>query len=101
MDYNYIRMRNAIKAGDNAAAEKYRRLYEDRQKLQPKRLWPVAVLVSLLVIAAALGTYILIINGGEHAINDPIVTEEPTPPETPAVVTEPEPIKNTGGEGAE
>lgn len=93
MDYNYIRMRNAIKAGDTDAAEKYRRLYEAGQKPQPKRLWPVIVITVLLVIAAALGTYILIIRGGEHAITDPIVTEEPIPTETPAVVTAPQPAE--------
>lgn len=101
MDYNYIRMRNALKAGDTDTAEKYRRLYEARQKPQPKRLWPVIVLSVLLVIAAALGTYILIIRGGEHAMTDPIVTEEPTAPETPAVVTAPQPAENTEEEGAE
>lgn len=100
MDYNYIRMRNAIKEGDNAAAEKYRRLYEERQKPQQKQFWPAVMLVVMLVVSAALGTFILIIKGGEHALNSPVVTEAP-PPEIPAVVTEPEPAEDTSEEGVE
>ncbi|MBQ3426327.1 MAG: hypothetical protein IJH37_04165 [Clostridia bacterium] len=99
MDYNYIRMRNAIKAEDSAAAEKYRRLYEDRKK-RHKRTWPAVLIIVLLVIAAALGTYILIINGGERAINDK-ATQTQEPVESPAVVTEPEPAENISEEAAE
>ena len=31
MDYNYVRMRNALKAGDEANAEYYRLLFEKRR----------------------------------------------------------------------
>ena len=89
MDYNYVRMRNAVKAGDKKAAEKYRNLFEEGQRPPHKRRWQIVVLIVLLILAAALGTYIALIRGGENA---PAVKEKVTaePIETPVIVTQPE-----------
>ena len=89
MDYNYVRMRNAIKSGDKKAAEKYRSLFEAGQKRPRKRRWLTVISIVLLITAAALGTYITLIHVGE---NVPSVNEEVTaePAETPVIVTQPE-----------
>lgn len=91
MDYNYVRMRNAAKSGDKKAAEKYRSLFEAGQRPPRKHRWQIVVLIVLLITAAALGTYIALIRGGERA---PAVKNEVTaePIETPVVVTQPETV---------
>ena len=54
MDYNYVRMRNALRDGDTVAAEKYRQLYEKRiYKKEDTR----GLNILLLAAAVALGIY--------------------------------------------
>lgn len=58
MDYNYVRMRNAIKNNDFESAEHYRRLYESGT--QKTSLFSVIdyVIALLLVMSILLGVYI-------------------------------------------
>lgn len=57
MDYNYIRMRNAIKAGNDELAAQYRKLYESGKDIKATSHIIDYVLVLLIVIAIALGVY--------------------------------------------
>lgn len=58
MDYNYVRMRNAIKNNDLESAEHYRRLYESG--IQKTSVFSVIdyVIALLLVMSILLGVYI-------------------------------------------
>ncbi len=59
MDYNYVRMRNALKDGDMAAAEEYKLLYE-AGKAKKKRFSVLDYTIgSLLLLSVLLGIYIL------------------------------------------
>lgn len=62
MDYNYVRMRNAAKAGDKGLADYYRKLYESGMsgRAEPHAL--NYILALLAVTAAALGVYIAYLN---------------------------------------
>ena len=59
MDYNYVRMRNALKDGDLAKANEYKLLYEAGKV--KKRTFSVLdyTIVILLSISVFLGIYIL------------------------------------------
>ncbi|MGN0164066.1 MAG: hypothetical protein ACI4EA_10900 [Candidatus Ornithomonoglobus sp.] len=59
MDYNYVRMRNAARAGDTALAEYYRKLYE--AGTETRTVSPVLnyVIALLAVVVAALFIYIM------------------------------------------
>ena len=58
MDYNYVRMRNALRDGDTVAAEKYRQLYEKRIYKKEDTRGLNILLAVLFVAAIALGIYI-------------------------------------------
>ena len=59
MDYNYVRMRNALKDGDLAKANEYKLLYESGKV--KKRVLSVLdyAIAILLLISVLLGIYIL------------------------------------------
>ena len=59
MDYNYVRMRNALKDGDLAKANEYKLLYESGKV--KKRVLSVLdyAIAILLLISVLLGVYIL------------------------------------------
>ena len=57
MDYNYVRMRNALRDGDTVAAEKYRQLYEKRIYKKEDTRGLNILLAVLLAAAVALGIY--------------------------------------------
>lgn len=71
MDYNYVRMRNALKDGDTESAEKYRRLYEKRlyKKEDTHRL--NILLVVLFALAVALGIYSALLLSQENEVTAP------------------------------
>lgn len=59
MDYNYVRMRNAIKAGDTEAAARYKHLYETgTEKARTVSVLDCAIVI-LLAVAMLLSAYIL------------------------------------------
>ncbi len=59
MDYNYVRMRNALKNGDFAEAEEYKLLYETG-KVKRKAFSALDYVVAILVaVSVLLGAYIL------------------------------------------
>ncbi len=76
MDYNYVRMRNALKAGDKDSAEHYRRLFEKRRYKKEDTKGLNILLVILSVFAVALGIYSVIL------MNQPRESNEPQPTET-------------------
>ena len=76
MDYNYVRMRNALKAGDKDNAEHYRRLFEKRRYKKEDTKGLNILLVILSVFAVVLGIYSVIL------MNSPGDSTEPQPTET-------------------
>ena len=59
MDYNYVRMRNALKDGDLAKANEYKLLYEaGKVKKRVLTVLDYAIAI-LLLISVLLGIYIL------------------------------------------
>ena len=63
MDYNYVRMRNAEKEGDDALAMHYRRLYEKGIDIVREPKWLNYAIILLSVAAALLGVYIIVTGG--------------------------------------
>lgn len=59
MDYNYVRMRDALKNGELEKAEEYKLLYEGTK--EKKKNVPVLnyIIAILLCISVSLGAYIL------------------------------------------
>ncbi|MBR0360438.1 MAG: hypothetical protein IIX21_04930 [Clostridia bacterium] len=59
MDYNYVRMRDALKSGNLEKAEEYKLLYEGAK--EKKKNIPVLnyIIAILLCISVSLGAYIL------------------------------------------
>ena len=59
MDYNYVRMCNAIKENDYENAQHYRNLYEDEKNTS--KIIPVidVVIIALLILSVLLGAYLL------------------------------------------
>lgn len=59
MDYNYVRMRNALKLGDLEKAEEYKNLYESG-KVQRKGVSVLNYIIAILCsVSVLLGIYIL------------------------------------------
>ena len=59
MDYNYVRMRNAVKENDYEKAEYYRNLYETGKE-KTKSVSTVDIIITILIsVALLLGVYIL------------------------------------------
>lgn len=59
MDYNYVRMRNALKNGELAKAEEYKLLYEaGRMKRKAFSVLDYTIVI-LLSVTVLLGIYIL------------------------------------------
>lgn len=59
MDYNYVRMRDALKSGDLAKAEEYKLLYEaGKTKRKSFSVLDYAIVI-LLSVTVLLGIYIL------------------------------------------
>lgn len=59
MDYNYVRMRNAEKAGNKELAAHYKELYENPPNKTVREIPILNYVIALLaVIAVALGAYI-------------------------------------------
>ncbi len=80
MDYNYVRMRNAIKNGDESAAAHYRHLYEtgtEKTHAISALDWVIAI---LLVISLLLSVYILYSEQriSESDINRTVLSETTT-----------------------
>ncbi len=61
MDYNYVRMRNAKKAGDDALEMHYRRLLEKGMKSAEETRGLDRAVILLLAAAVILGAYILFV----------------------------------------
>ena len=61
MDYNYVRKRNAAKAGDKALTEHYKRLYEAKPIVKSYSVILNYIIALLILIAISLGAYILFI----------------------------------------
>lgn len=61
MDYNYVRMRNALKDGDLAKVEEYKKLYEEGNDKDKERGFSAldCILAVLLSLSVLLGVYIL------------------------------------------
>lgn len=59
MDYNYVRMRNALKLGDLEKAEEYKLLYETGKTKKKTVSVCDYIIAILLSIAVFLGIYIL------------------------------------------
>ena len=59
MDYNYVRMRNALRDGDLAKAEEYKLLYEGKKKKTRKFSALDYTILLLLCVSVLLGVYIL------------------------------------------
>ncbi len=59
MDYNYVRMRNALKSGDIEAAERYKILYETGKENKHTIAFIDYVIVILFIISLLLSVYIL------------------------------------------
>ena len=59
MDYNYVRMCNAIKENDYEKAQHYRNLYENGKNTS--KTIPVidVVIIALLILSVLLGAYLL------------------------------------------
>ena len=75
MDYNYVRMRNALKAGDESNAEYYRRLFEKRRYKKEDTKGLNMLLIILSVFAVALGIYSVILMAQPTEVTDPGPTE--------------------------
>ena len=59
MDYNYVRMRNALSKGDYTKAEEYKLLYE-AGKIQKRSLGLLNYVIAILLcVSVLLGEYIL------------------------------------------
>ena len=59
MDYNYVRMRNAKKAGDDALEMHYRRLCEKGMKTAEESRGLNYAMILLFAVAVIHGAYIL------------------------------------------
>lgn len=59
MDYNYVRMRNALKNGELEKAEEYKLLYEGAKTKKRKISVLDYTIVLLLSVTVLLGVYIL------------------------------------------
>ncbi len=59
MDYNYVRMRNARKAGDHALEEHYKRLLERGVKSMNDSRALTYAIILLAAVAVILGIYIV------------------------------------------
>ena len=59
MDYNYVRMRNALSKGDYTKAEEYKVLYESGKVHMRSRSVLNYVIAILLCVSVLLGVYIL------------------------------------------
>lgn len=71
MDYNYVRMRNALKNGELEKAEEFKKLYECG-KPKKKSAAPLDYCIAILVsVAVLLGIYIL---HSEQKISESAVT---------------------------
>lgn len=75
MDYNYVRMRNALKAGDKDNAEHYRRLFEKRRYKKEDTKGLNILLIILSVFAVALGVYSVILMSQPGEVTEPQPTE--------------------------
>ena len=75
MDYNYVRMRNALKAGDSMNAERYRQLFEKRRYKKEETKGLNMLLVILAVFAVALGVYSVILMAQPGVHSEPQTTE--------------------------
>lgn len=58
MDYNYVRMRNALAEGDSEKAEHYRMLYESGEEKSTIFSAVNCIIAILLLVAVLLGIYI-------------------------------------------
>lgn len=58
MDYNYIRMRKAIHAGDTSLATYYKNLLDNGMESQKNTSLLMGILVCLIVISIVLGAVI-------------------------------------------
>lgn len=59
MDYNYVRMRNALKNGELEKAEEYKLLYEGKKNKKKSLSVLDYTIIFFLCIAVSLGVYIL------------------------------------------
>ncbi len=59
MDYNYVRMRNAIKENDYEKAQYYKDLYENGKNKTKSMPVINIVIAALLILSVLLGIYIL------------------------------------------
>lgn len=77
MDYNYVRMRNALKNGELEEAEKYKLLYEGGKT--KKKAFSILdyTVVLLLAVTVLLGVYILH-SQAKLSENNNVVTNEVT-----------------------
>ena len=75
MDFNYVRMRNALKAGDKDNAEHYRRLFEKRRYKKEDTKGLNILLIILSVFAVALGVYSIILMSQPGEVTEPQPTE--------------------------
>ena len=81
MDYNYVRMRNAVKEKDYEKAEYYRNIYESGN-IKEKTFSSLNIVIAiLLVIFLLLGVYILHSESKQVELYPtlPDTTEEPLP----------------------
>ncbi len=81
MDYNYVRMRNAVKDKDYEKAEHYRNLYE-LGKMKVKAMSPLNIVIAILLsVALLLGVYILYSETKQVELYPtlPDTTQEPLP----------------------
>ena len=59
MDYNYVRMRNALRKGDYTSVEEFKVLYESG-KVKKRSVSVLNYVIAILVcVSVLLGTYIL------------------------------------------
>ena len=79
MDYNYVRMRNAIKESDYEKAQYYKDLYENGTN-KTKAIPPINLFIAaLLVLSVLLGIYILYSETKLAELNASTHIEEFTP----------------------
>lgn len=81
MDYNYVRMRNAVKENDYEKAEYYRNLYETgKEKTKAMSVIDIVIII-LLSVALLLGVYILYSETKQAELYTtlPVTTSAPLP----------------------
>ncbi len=81
MDYNYVRMRNAVKNKDYEKAEYYRNLYESG-KTKTKIISTLDIVIAILLsVSLLLGVYILYSETKQVELYPtlPDATQEPLP----------------------